>query len=314
MNLWSQSIQYLQQHRWPIVIGVSGWPDSMAVCDLVRNYMIENKWDLTQIHIAHYHHGQRSQSDVELLLVKQYCETYQLSFHIDRYEWTWSSERDLRIVRHEFFRTIMQQARSNILITGHNLTDRIETSFLNMTRWCQIQGFINMQEIDTQYYTDTDQTPLINSYTILRPLLEFSKKHIQSHCDTQKIPYMIDQGNTDVTISSRNLIRHTITSRLNVEELSSRNTLYHNLESQQFLYIAPTRNESVQWYEIWPTWEYSLDHLAWLFRWSSSYHDMTQGRLLERQQWLWSSYQWHKVVGQWKWWIKHKKIWLMSMS
>jgi len=314
MYMWTLSIQYVQNHPWPTVIAVSGWPDSMAVCDLIRNFMIGKNNDLTQIHIAHYHHGQRSQSDDELVLIQHYCEIHQITFHTDYYQWQWTSERDLRIARHTFFRNVMQQVWSTTLITGHNLTDRIETSLLNMTRWCQIQGFINMQEVDTQYYVEENHTPPIKSFTILRPLLQYPKVEIQSYCDTQMIPYMIDQSNQDTSVSSRNLVRNTITSHLDSVQLQGRNDLYDYLESQKVIYPLPIRNETQWAFEIWPIWEYSLDHLAWLFTWSSSYHDMTQGRLLERQQWLGSSYQWHKIIGQWKWWIYKKNIYLALLK
>gem|GEM_PF-2635414 len=58
----------------------------MAVCDLIRNFMIGKNNDLTQIHIAHYHHGQRSQSDDELVLIQHYCEIHQITFHTDYYQ------------------------------------------------------------------------------------------------------------------------------------------------------------------------------------------------------------------------------------
>jgi len=44
------------------------------------------------------------------------------------------SERDLRIARHAFFKHCMKQAQTKTLILGHNLTDRLETTIMNIQR------------------------------------------------------------------------------------------------------------------------------------------------------------------------------------
>gem|GEM_PF-1867442 len=101
-----------------------------------------------------------------------------------------------------------------------------------------------MQEVDTQYYVEENHTPPIKSFTILRPLLQYPKVEIQSYCDTQMIPYMIDQSNQDTSVSSRNLVRNTITSHLDSVQLQGRNDLYDYLESQKVIYPLPIRNET----------------------------------------------------------------------
>jgi hypothetical protein len=49
------------------------------------------------------------------------------------------------------------------LLTGHNLTDRIEGTVLNMLRGCGIKGFVGMKRVEEHILLDGKQ--------VLRPLL-----------------------------------------------------------------------------------------------------------------------------------------------
>jgi tRNA(Ile)-lysidine synthase TilS/MesJ len=121
-----------------------------------------------------------------------------------------------------------------VLIIGHNLTDRIETSLMNMRRGCQVRGFVNMkvqegkkwsksgQKVVKDQILHTHYPSLVTRYHFLRPLLQYSKKQVQEYCDEHKIPYMIDASNADITVSQRNRIRHEIVMKLSDQELVNR--------------------------------------------------------------------------------------------
>ena len=64
------------------------------------------------------------------------------------------------------------------------MTDRVETTFLNLLRGCGRNGFIGMQFCDT--------SPLLSSAKVLRPLLGLSKSYITSLCDQNKLSYFTD--------------------------------------------------------------------------------------------------------------------------
>lgn len=67
-----------------------------------------------------------------------------------------------------------------------------------------------------------EKVKLSHCQIILRPLLSYSKQHIQDYCDDKKIPYMIDESNADITVSQRNQIRHEIVMKLDDQELKNR--------------------------------------------------------------------------------------------
>ena len=278
---------------------MSGWSDSMCAISLIKDFWVKQWRNLTDLYVAHYHHGLRLRSDDERDLVIQYC--HNMTVHVWYYDGKSITERDLRVARHVFFQSIMEEVWSSVLITGHNLTDRIETSLMNMRRGCQIKWFLNMKEAE-------EKVKLSHCQIILRPLLSYSKQHIQDYCDDKKIPYMIDESNADITVSQRNQIRHEIVMKLDDQELKNRQWLYDRLEASQIQYNNPVRDEQMQWRKIWNVGERSLEYLAWLFDWSGCYDNMTQGRLLEWQQRIASSFSGEKFVGGWRRWIKNKTV------
>jgi hypothetical protein len=117
-----------------------------------------------------------------------------------------------------------------------------------------------------------------------------------------------------VTVSQRNQMRHEVVMKMSGQELWVWQSLYRRLEEGQKTHDCPVRNEQMQWWSAGSIGDRDLDHLAWLFDWSGCYADMTQGRLLEWQRWIRSSYQGEKFVGWRRRWIKQKTVWLAPLS
>lgn len=307
MQLSSLTTQFLVTCESPIVLAVSGWPDSMCLVTLIRNFWIEQWRSLTNLHVAHYHHGLRLQSDEERDLVINYC--HDMTVHVWYYDGWSRTERDLRVARHAFFQSVMEEVWGTVLVTGHNLTDRIETSLMNMKRGCAVVWFCNMRQQEVKKKRKKGEIMPLETI-LLRPLLNYSKQDIQKLCNEQQIPHMIDQSNFDVTVSARNKIRAEIVMRLTDQELQHRRDLYTQLELSQPMYDDPVRDDEMQGWYVWQVGEWSLDYLAQLFDWSGCYADMTQGRLLERQKWIAHSFSGEKFVWWWRRWIKSKKVWI----
>lgn len=93
----------------------------------------------------------------------------------------------------------MQQEGIEVLLTGHNLSDRVEGALLNLLRGCGLQGLLGMR-VEEQHH-------LLDEKKVIRPLVSLSKERIKNLADDLGIPYFIDQSNQDTSISRRNLIR-----------------------------------------------------------------------------------------------------------
>jgi hypothetical protein len=115
-------------------------------------------------------------------------------------------------------------------------------------------------------------------------------------------------------VSQRNQVRHEIVMKLSEQELENWQWLYAKLEASQTNYHDPVRDEQMQWWCAGGVGEWDLEYLAWLFDWSGCYDDMTQGRLLEWQQWIARSFSGEKFVWWWRWWIKSKRIYMVKIG
>lgn len=204
-----------------VVVGFSWWPDSVATYTLISDYYLSQHRDLNQIYIAHFNHWVRPESVHEAEYIRQNYK----NVIIWNYQWASSREKELRDARHKFFQQALQQAETRVLILWHNLTDRLETMIMNIERWAGINGICNMQMIDKKKFL------LLDTYTIIRPLLEYSKHHIIQFCDGCALRYFTDPSNNDSTVSKRNRIRTNLIKpleRWNKKPLLRRREQYHN--------------------------------------------------------------------------------------
>ncbi len=195
-----------------IIIWLSWWPDSMFLTYL----LIKHMWKKNII-LAHFNHSFRKESDMEEKKIKKLFKWYNLVTW--KYNWNCFSESCLRKARFEFFKKNWRW--KYWLFLWHNLTDRIETSIINMLRWWWIDWFLNMRKIDYDK-------------KIVRPLLNISKNDIQKKCDILDIPYFVDQTNFDEKVSLRNLIRTNILNileNINYNFYYSFKNLYNQIEN-----------------------------------------------------------------------------------
>lgn len=221
------------------VLALSWWPDSMMILRLYNQLVQNYNYTTGNLHIFHAHHHIRLESDQEMKFVQQYTVWYML--HISHYDWFTSDENSLRKRRKRQCLAVAEKVGATHIITWHNLTDRIETTMMNMLRGCQLTWLINMKHISTIY-----------KHIRYKPLLDQSKQDILEECNTQHIPYVIDSSNTDITVSKRNKIRHTIIQPLidmshNSDCLRhSWKILYKYLE-QQSLLVTPQHHITIEW-------------------------------------------------------------------
>jgi tRNA(Ile)-lysidine synthase len=140
------------------------------------------------------------------------------------------TENNLRQWRYGEFQKIIDQNHIDFIMTGHNLTDRIESSFMNMFRGAGLNGFLSMRFLDTN--------SLLQNVEIIRPLLDFTKKQIEEFCVKLDIPFVVDQTNLDSKTSLRNKIRLELLpefqklSHSDVSFFDSMRSIYNELENQ----------------------------------------------------------------------------------
>ncbi|HMT00728.1 MAG TPA: tRNA lysidine(34) synthetase TilS [Candidatus Absconditabacterales bacterium] len=208
-----------------VIVGVSGGPDSMVTAHRVINFYQKSS-PKAKIIIAHFNHNQRKEAASEEQWIKK--QFIKQEIEIGHHQKNKSTEEELRNARHQFFEKIAKKHKSKILFLGHNLTDRIETSLLNMARGCEQDGFINMKTIDEK-----------ENLVIIRPLLHLTKKEIIAIAKKEKIKFLIDKSNFSIKTSKRNYIRNKIfplLEKISNKSKSGRENIYESFSKIYDLY------------------------------------------------------------------------------
>ncbi len=235
-----------------LYLWISGWPDSMFLFHLIKDFIEEKKIKKNNIKILFYDHSIRKETKEEKTFLLSYFKWY--DFIIWENKTNLKQENQLRKLRYDFFK---KNINSWYLLLWHNLTDRIETTLLNMCRWASKKWILNMN-----FYKKT------KDFNILRPLIDLPKYKIQKLCDFFNIPYFIDYTNFSDNFSKRNFIRNNIIN--NLESISNKNENWDIMfyESLKNLYSIEESNCNFEIYSL------SLPNIEWIYKWYYLYNNI----------------------------------------
>lgn len=304
-----------------VLVAVSGWPDSMLTSVLIYKYFLENKFDLDNLFFVHCNHKTRVETDDEEKFIRSFFDG--LNLYVSCYSWSEKWENILRERRYKEFNEIIKKNKIDFLITWHNLTDRIESTFMNMCRWAWLNWFLSMKFLD--------KNNLIDWAKILRPLLSFTKKQIEKFCDNQNISYAIDNTNFDENTSFRNKIRLSILPQL--AEISNKNDdiscsffesmkqIYNDIESNQnkldlwnFIEIKKSPYRNADFAFLWdiPFWFIDENILLAVLRKFNVYLDVTKNTLQDFLDFFHEAEQWYKYINWAYFFISNGKIYIIK--
>lgn len=164
-----------------ILLGLSGGPDSMCLCQL----LIESN---INFHIAHVDHGLQKESELEKNRLQKFANQRSIPFHcctLDSSNFPKSNlEEVLREKRLDFFETIMQENSLDLLLLGHQKDEKVETM---IKRFFEGGNLLNLCGIK--------KDSKIRKITIIRPLLDVAKASIIEYLEKRNISYYIDPSN-----------------------------------------------------------------------------------------------------------------------
>ena len=304
-----------------VMVAVSGWPDSMLTSVLIYKYFFENKFSLDNLFFIHCNHKTRVETDDEEKFIRSFFDW--LNLFISSYTWSDKWENTLRERRYSEFNQIIKNNKIDFLITWHNLTDRIESTFMNMCRWAWLNWFLSMKFVDTNN--------LIDWAKILRPLLTFTKKQIEKMCDNLNIPYVVDGSNLSQDTSFRNKIRLSILPQfaevsnkndgVSCSFFESMNQIYDDIESKQdkldiwnFVEIKKSPYRNADFAFLWdiPFWFIDETILLAVLRKFNVYLDVTKNTLQDFLQFFHKAEQWYKYINWVYFFISCGKIYIIK--
>ncbi|KAI3524617.1 hypothetical protein L1887_03276 [Cichorium endivia] len=209
-------------HR--IAVGVSGGPDSMALCLLAADWKTyglnaasrtnnSNKGAIDGLLAIIVDHGLRTESKDEAEMVQRRVLDMGIRCEIAHCNWTDGRpkvghlQEAARDMRYEKLQSICIQNQIEVLLIAHHADDQAELFILRLSRNSGVLGLAGMA-LATQLFATHPSLDDGNSNSILlvRPLLDFSKQDLYKICEEGKQEWVEDPTNQK-TIFTRNRIR-----------------------------------------------------------------------------------------------------------
>jgi tRNA(Ile)-lysidine synthase len=171
------------------LLAFSAGVDSSALFFLLLEHDI--KFD-----IALVNYGTRETSDKEEMYAKELAKKHKLYFHsIKAPSFHSHFEKQARDFRYEFFESLIAIEGYDTLITAHQLNDQLEWLLMRLTKGAGLSELIGLEELSQREH-----------YTLVRPLLEYTKEELFTYLNSNAHPYFEDESNRDEKYE-RNLFR-----------------------------------------------------------------------------------------------------------
>ncbi len=137
--------------------------------------------------IALVNYGTRANSDKEEAHAKVLAEKYSLHCHtVKAPKFTTHFEKYARDFRYNFFETLVNEHDYDTLLTAHQLNDQLEWFLMRLTKGAGVSELIGLKSVSKR-----------KTYTLIRPLLEYSKNELLEYLKINKYPYFLDESNSD---------------------------------------------------------------------------------------------------------------------
>lgn len=208
---------YLLRH--PLVVGVSGGPDSLALLHILRELRGDSA--PTTLHVAHLDHAFRGDDGAEDArfvadLARGWdlpCTVYRVDVPAFARANRLSPEEAARKVRYAFLGGLAATQRAAVAV-AHTADDQAETVLMNLLRGAGIGGLAGMRMLDHLPAAKGDALPpdLLAPTApvfLFRPLLQVWRTEIEAYCATAGLQPRTDATNSDPSFT-RNRIRREL--------------------------------------------------------------------------------------------------------
>jgi tRNA(Ile)-lysidine synthase len=206
------------------LLAVSGGVDSMVLANLFLQQGIA-------FEIAHCNYQLRGEaSHLDEQLVHDWAQQHAIPFHVQRFdtktisaELKKGTQETARILRYDWFRSLMEKHQFKAIVTAHHANDKAETVLMNLFKGTGIDGLTGMQ---------------VFAHSIFRPLLSIFKTEIETYALEHQIPYRQDASNLSDDYT-RNAIRLNVIptiEKLFPSAMQAINASIHHLNDAASIY------------------------------------------------------------------------------
>ena len=215
-----------------LILCVSGGSDSIALLHLCHQLRRLFRW---QLHILHFHHGLREESDEEARFVRDLSQRLNLEFHLrttrDFQSETSGLQEKARNWRRAEALKLREEIRADSILTAHHGEDQLETWLLKWLRGAHLSGLQGMSRFDPPF---------------IRPLLDFRKEVLSDFLKENGFEWREDASNQDSKYM-RNRVRNELLPLLRTLSREGIESRIRDLDSQSRL----LQKELESQYQIW---------------------------------------------------------------
>jgi tRNA(Ile)-lysidine synthase len=164
----------------PVLVAVSGGPDSVALLDLLVQSRDVHGLDLI---VAHLDHGIHPESARVTQQVQALAESYQLPVHIGQLALgPDAGETEARAERYAWLETLRSRLGAGVILTAHHADDQVETVLMRVLGGSGPAGLAGMATVRG---------------AVVRPLLLFRRAELIRHLEETGLQSWHDPANAD---------------------------------------------------------------------------------------------------------------------
>jgi len=178
-----------------IGVALSGGRDSIALCHILKFQGM----DIAAINVEHGIRGDNSKNDS--LFVKEFCNKNDIPLYYKEVdvpafakENGYTIEQAARILRYDYFESLLNDKKVDVIALAHHLDDQAETILMRILRGTGVKGLVGMKDVSNRY---------------IRPLLDYSREDIDAYIKENKLSFVDDETNQD-TKYTRNYLREEL--------------------------------------------------------------------------------------------------------
>jgi tRNA(Ile)-lysidine synthase len=207
----------------PIIVGVSGGPDSLCLMESIR----QAGYSLV---VAHFNHHLRAESDSEATMVEQTAARLMVASIVDggdvrgyAEEHGMSLEEAARHMRYTFLFEQARRLNAQAVAVGHTADDQVETVLMHFLRGAGLTGLKGMSMRTILPAFDT-QTPIV------RPLLDIWREETVVYCAANGLRPNYDPSNDSLNFT-RNRVRNLLIPTLETYNPRFREAVWRSTQS-----------------------------------------------------------------------------------
>ena len=186
-----------------LVIGLSGGVDSVLLLSILTSLFVQLGFTLSALHV---NHGISPNANKWEKFCLDLCSTHDIPIKIAKLKVSRLSGTSLEAVARDARYQIFKKLKADYVILAQHLDDQAETLLLQMLRGAGVKGLGAMPVVRNQI---SEVGALDTGPRILRPLLNVSRSEIEDYAQKNKLCWITDESNNDVTFD-RNFLRHKI--------------------------------------------------------------------------------------------------------